>query len=91
MAEERRAIQPYKHDCDRCIWCGWVPMGDGQLANLYYCPPREEAAGDRGSILLRFSDRPGDYFSTPVGAAVKGSVSVDEEFYEKWQNDQIHR
>jgi len=74
-------IQPYEHDCDRCIWVGWFPGSDGRWGNMYFCPPRTEDERDRGSVVIRYSDRPDDYWSSPVGACVKGGLSMSEETF----------
>lgn len=74
-------IEPYEHDCDRCIWVSWIYIkGGGKFGsdwgNMYYCPPRSKSEYDKGSVLIRFSDEPSDYWSSPVGAAVKGGLTV---------------
>jgi len=64
-------LNPYKHDCDNCIWVGWVYMDD-RYGNMYFCPKSE----GYGSVVVRFSDRIDDYWSSPVGCAYKGSLNI---------------
>lgn len=75
-------IEPYKHDCERCVWVSWIHIkGGGKFGsdwgNMYHCPGYEHAASiGYGTILIRFSDEPSDYWSSPIGAAVKGALEV---------------
>lgn len=48
-------LQPYKHDCDRCIWMGWVTVGE-TYGNMYVCPTPNFT-----EIIIRWSDDPPDY------------------------------
>jgi hypothetical protein len=50
-----KTIQPYKHDCDRCKWVGWVVIGD-KLGNMYLC-----VSGKLTEVIIRWSDEPSDY------------------------------
>jgi hypothetical protein len=77
-------IEPYKHDCDRCIWVGWIYVkGGGKFGgdwgNMYYCPTPDLFVGGHGSVVIRFSDEPSDYWSSPVGVTLKGSLELREE------------
>jgi len=77
-------LQPYKHDCTACIWVGWIYIkGGGKFGsdwgNMYYCPPRPKVAMDQGSVVIRFSDEPSDYWSNAVGVAVKGGLDIGDE------------
>ena len=87
--EDRTSIEPYKHDCAACVWVGFISNVKGQkVGNMYFCP---KCDSKYGSIIIRFSDEPSDYWSAPVGAAVKGSLGVDSEFYEEWKAQQEER
>lgn len=65
-------IQPYKHDCEKCVWVGWFHMGSG-WANVYFCP---NPLGDwyPGSVVIRYSNEPSDYWSSPVGLVKKSAL-----------------
>jgi len=78
----RKHLEPYEHDCTRCVWVGWIYVKGGgkwgsDWGNMYFCPPH--SATDRGSVIIRFSDEPSDYWSNPVGVCSKGSLSVDAD------------
>lgn len=49
-------IKPYKHDCDRCKWVGWVNVGIVH-GNMYICRHGKK----RIEIIIRWSDDPPDY------------------------------
>lgn len=69
-------LQPYKHDCDHCIWVGWVPCRDQNengWANMYLCDKRGLG---KGSILIRYGDEPSEYLSYLVGASQIGSLEI---------------
>jgi hypothetical protein len=51
-----KTIQPYKHDCARCVWVGWTSKND-QLGNMYICEKNPRFF----EILIRWSDDPSDY------------------------------
>ena len=75
-------IKPYAHDCQSCVWVGWIHVqGGGKFGsswgNMYFCPPDAVMSSPQGSVLIRFSDEPSDYWSSPVGACVKGSLEVN--------------
>jgi len=55
-------------------------MGDDRLGNMYL----HEDGVNKSTVVIRFSDEPGDYWSSPVGLATKGAIEVDNQFYEKW-------
>jgi len=79
-------IQPYEHDCDGCIWVGWIRVkGGGKFGsdhgNMYYCP--STAPTSQGSVIIRFSDEPSDYWSCPIGGLVKGSLEVSDPLDEE--------
>jgi len=71
--KSRKRLQPYKHDCDQCIWVGWVPWREAQdgYGNMYYCP-----RCDGGTIVIRYGDEPSDYYSSPIGASDRGSIDI---------------
>src|SRR5262245_33964900 len=56
--------QPYAHDCYNCIWVGWF-FGGEQYANVYFCPSGGHGPS-KGSVIIRYSDEPSDYWSAPV-------------------------
>lgn len=68
-------IKPFKHDCDKCVWVGWI-TAQGRLGNMYFCPKNNS---EHGTVLIRFSDDPPDYWSSSIGACKKGSLSVTPE------------
>lgn len=82
-----RQIEPYAHACSRCIWVGWIFVKGGgkwgsDWGNMYFCPtPRtgEEAKRRPGSVVIRFSDEPSDYWSNGVGYSRKGAISLGKE------------
>ena len=76
-------IKPYKHDCDNCVWVGWIPCRDAKngWGNTYFCPPATRIVGDikglgSGSVMIRYGDKPEEYLSMPVGVCTKGSLEV---------------
>ena len=69
-----RTRKPYEHDCTACVWVGWLSgfeRAPDKLANVYHC-----AACDGGTVLIRYGDRPEQYWSMPVGACVKGTIGI---------------
>jgi hypothetical protein len=54
------SVEPYKHDCKSCKWVGWISCTK-RLGNMYFCPKC-----DGGTVIIRFSDDPGDYWSSPI-------------------------
>lgn len=60
-------LKPFQHDCERCIWVGWVRM-DNRWGNMYFCPRSDLSTDNRdvGSVVVRFSDDGPDYWSHPV-------------------------
>ncbi len=69
-------LQPYKHNCRTCQWVGWVTLSDRMPpANVYIC-------GDK-TVVIRFSDEPGDYCSLEGGGREPSALGLDEELAEK--------
>jgi len=63
-------IYPYQHDCEQCIWVGWLlPMT--MLGNVYYC---KSSISDYGTICIRFGNVPNEYLSLPIGITKKGPL-----------------
>jgi len=77
-------IEPYKHDCQSCIWVGWIHIkGGGKFGsdwgNMYFCPNFEsDDTKHPGTVLIRFSDEPSDYWSHGVGECTKGAISLGD-------------
>ncbi len=71
-----KILKPYKHDCDCCIWVGWIPCRDAEngWGNMYFCPKAIGSA--HGSVIIRYGDKPEAYLSMPVGVCTKGSLEV---------------
>jgi len=49
---------------------------------MYFCPAPESRPNrqkDPGDIIIRFSDRPDDYWSTIAGGTVKGAIEIPDE------------
>jgi hypothetical protein len=66
-SEDKIEIEPFQHDCQVCIWMGWI--WDGNIpVNMYFCPGKPERGDgkDLGTIIWRYSDKPSDYRSRPV-------------------------
>ena len=84
MPEETKVLTPYEHDCDRCVWVGWFhKQGGGKngsnWGNMYFCPSdptKDDFAETPGTILIRFSDQPDDYWSRGAGECIKGNIAV---------------
>jgi hypothetical protein len=77
-------LQPYKHDCDRCMWVSWIHMpGGGKFGsdwgNVYFCPNPRQDKDYPGSIVIRFSDEASDYWSACVARSMKGSLEIPDE------------
>lgn len=70
-------LKPYVHDCDQCIWVGWIPCRDAKngYGNMYFCPPPSVGLG-KGTMITRYGDRGDQYLSMPVGVVTKGSLGV---------------
>lgn len=64
--QEDLSLQPYQHDCDRCIWVSWVKclQAENGWGNMYFCPRIKSADG---SILIRYGNEPREYLSYGVG------------------------
>lgn len=62
-----KTIEPYAHDCDKCVFVGWYSRVDPP-ANIYLCG---------NTVIIRYSSDPPDYWS---GSAFPGnrphSVSI---------------
>ena len=77
-------MQPYKHDCDECIWVGWIHVNRGgkfgsSWGNMYFChadQSRPHLHSHPGSVIIRFSDEPSDYWSRGIGECVKGAIKI---------------
>lgn len=65
------ALKPFTHDCDKCVWVGWMFVGARRPANLYFCPSTEHGDGSLGTIILRFSDTGSDYWSNSAFAGTE--------------------
>jgi len=84
-------INPYKHDCQRCIWVSWIHIKGGgkhgsDWGNMYFCPNSPEHRDTSkypGSIIIRFSDEPSDYWSSPVGECKKGALGIGESLFKE--------
>lgn len=63
-------LKPFRHDCEHCIFVSWIIM-QGRWGNLYYCPNNAGHLSDHGSVVVRFSDEPADYWSMPVFAGTE--------------------
>jgi len=66
--------EPYVHDCKSCKWVGWLSNfmpGKNNMGNVYLCvgttPP---------SVLIRFGDEPGAYWSMSVSDMTPSSVRI---------------
>lgn len=76
-------LRPYQHDCDHCIWVGWVECSHSvnNWGNMYFCPYALTGVVDnkglsRGSVIVRYGNRPPEYLSMPVGVCTKGSLGI---------------
>jgi len=84
-------IEPYKHDCERCIWVGWIYIKGGgkwgsDWGNMYFCPSNPEhrdVTKYPGSVVIRFSDEPSDYWSNAVGITTKGPIGLGSHSTQK--------
>jgi hypothetical protein len=83
MSETRARIDPYVHDCNRCIWVGWIYVkGGGKFGsnwgNMYFCPnhpDHRDLSKYPGSVVIRFSNEPSDYWSKGAGG-LKGAIDI---------------
>lgn len=66
-------VEPYKHDCEDCAWVNWIVIDGKRLGNMYFC---KNSISEMGSVVIRFSDEPSDYWSSPIGMATKGSAKI---------------
>lgn len=58
----------YKHDCKECIF-----LGSDEFRDFYFCP--KSFASTNVSLIVRLSDKPGDYCSMPINIAEQGILS----------------
>jgi hypothetical protein len=77
-----KVLQPYAHECSNCIWVGWIYVKGGgkwgsDWGNMYFCPNNRE--GRHGSVIIRFSDEPSDYWSNEVGICRKGALELCDD------------
>lgn len=55
----------YDHDCDACVFCGQTSFRGHNVVDVYACnPSRKDRDKNLMSIILRYSDDPGGYYST---------------------------
>jgi hypothetical protein len=79
----KKTLQPYEHDCEACIFVGWIHIKGGgkhgsDWGNMYFCPPRKGSLGKHGSVVIRFSDEPSDYWSSPIGIIGKAALQIED-------------
>jgi hypothetical protein len=76
---DRKVLQPHEHDCDGCIWVGWIETNYG-WGNIYFHPstPKAHVGGSKhGTIIIRYSSEPSDYWSMPVhSGSTKGAIDL---------------
>jgi hypothetical protein len=68
-----KILKPYEHDCDKCVWVGWIHIQGGgkwgsDWGNMYLCGK---------IVVIRFSDEPSDYWSGRAGDCMKGSLQTN--------------
>ena len=70
-------LKPYIHDCDQCIWVGWIPCRDAKngYGNMYVCQ-KCLIPSSLCSVIIRYGDGGDEYLSMPVGVITKGSLGV---------------
>jgi len=73
-------VEPYKHDCEECTWVNWIVVDEDRLGNMYFCSNGHHAIG---SVIIRFSDEPSDYWSAPIGAITKGPIGMTDNLYNR--------
>jgi len=72
LLESGQTMEPYKHDCDKCVWVGWFsPYKNISPMNIYICPGNTP---DNPTVIIRFSDEPSDYWSHTAGDSIKGGI-----------------
>ena len=75
----KSVIEPYKHNCTNCVWGGWITIGN-KLGNIYFCPNSDgKHSKVLGHVIIRFSDKPLDYWDAPIGAFKKTPLELEEE------------
>ncbi len=74
MEGTNKRLQPYKHNCRTCQWVGWFTI-DQRIppANVYICGK---------TVVIRFSDEPGDYWSSLEGQEPSALSFFNEELAE---------
>lgn len=66
-----KTLEPYDHDCDKCVWVGWFSYHpDKDPANIYLCQNK--------TVVIRFSSEPSDYWSATAGEMIKGKILLKE-------------
>ena len=66
--DNQKTQEPYKHDCEKCKWVGWLcnfPLGKNDLANVYLC-------GD--TVVIRYGNEPHEYWSKSASECRKGGI-----------------
>jgi hypothetical protein len=58
----------YEHDCPMCVFCGQTAFRGHNVVDVYVCNPSRPNM-DEMSIVVRYSDEPGEYSSRPYGMA----------------------
>ena len=60
----KEVLNPHTHDCENCVFVGWY-----KNANVYFCP--RLAGNDLGSVIIRESSEPSNYWSLSVWRGTK--------------------
>ena len=53
----------YDHDCPQCVFCGHTSFRNHNVVDVYVCNPNQKDKNYM-TIVLRYSDDPGAYYST---------------------------
>ena len=62
-----QVLEPYDHDCKKCVWVGWFSAPGSNLpANVYLCNSK--------TVVIRFSSEPSDYWAAVAGETEKGPL-----------------
>ena len=62
-----QVLEPYDHDCKKCVWVGWFSAPGSNLpANVYLCNSK--------TVIIRFSSEPSDYWAAGAGETKKGPL-----------------
>lgn len=68
-----KIIKPFRHNCKRCVFVSWIEV-EGKLSQMYYHKPTK---GQKyGSIVIRYGNKPHEYWSSPIGATILGDLHV---------------